>query len=102
DQPQMPVGAAPAPGHSPAQGGSAQRLLTAEQYDIQLRQRFQRLLPVQFLVTKAGSQGNGKRLEAAPTSTHKQLKPLILKDFKKMARQLLYIWHNNNNKQCPT
>jgi len=24
---------------------------------------------------------------------------LIYKDFSKLARQLLYIWHNNNNKQ---
>ena len=26
-------------------------------------------------------------------------KQLIYKDFSKLARQLLYIWHNNNNKQ---
>lgn len=27
------------------------------------------------------------------------LKPLKTKDFQKLARQMLSIWHNNNNKQ---
>jgi len=31
--------------------------------------------------------------------TFKNLKPLIYKDFKKLARLLLSLWHNKNKKQ---
>ncbi len=42
------------------------------------------------------------RLFSPFRSTYTCRKPLIYKESQKLARHLLYLWHNNNNKQSPT
>jgi hypothetical protein len=56
---------------------------------------------IQHFVTKAGSYGNEITLSSQHEAAPITLKLLILKGFKKLARELLYCWHNNNNKQHP-
>jgi hypothetical protein len=64
--------------------------------------RFRSLLPLQHLVTKAGSYGNENPAFLALPIAGKKRKALFLKGFQKLARVLLYCWYNNNNKHAPT
>lgn len=49
-------------------------------------------------VTGAGFNGNENAAFSGFSRAMKNSKPLKYKDFKKLARLLLYLWHNNNNK----
>jgi hypothetical protein len=49
-------------------------------------------------VTGAGFNGNENAAFSGFSHTTKNSKPLKYKGFKKLARLLLYLWHNNNNK----
>jgi len=54
------------------------------------------LPPDKHRVTKAGFIGNGNPAFFCPRFTSKNAKSLKTKDFKKLARLLLHLWHNNN------
>ncbi|TXI29483.1 MAG: hypothetical protein E6Q69_14840 [Aquipseudomonas alcaligenes] len=54
------------------------------------------LPPDKHRVTKAGFIGNGNPAFFCPRLTPKNAKSLKIKDFKKLARLLPYLWHNNN------
>jgi hypothetical protein len=49
-------------------------------------------------VTGAGFNGNENAAFSGFSRAMKNSKPLKYKDFQKLARLLLYLWHNNNNK----
>ncbi len=57
------------------------------------------LLPHQHLVTKAGAYGNEVPAFFRLADAGENRKPLFYNALIKLARHLLYLWHNNNNKQ---
>lgn len=57
-----------------------------------------RCYPDKHRVTKAGFIGNESPAFLVHNTPNEILKPLINKDSQKLARVLLYLWHNNNNK----
>lgn len=58
-----------------------------------------RCYPDKHRVTKAGFIGNESPAFLVHNTPNEILKPLINKDSQKLARVLLYLWHNNNKNQ---
>jgi hypothetical protein len=88
----MPVGASPAPGHPASQVRRNGRLSATGPRAIGSAA----VTPHQHRVTKTGFIGNDDPVFFGLPSNHENHKSLKTKDLQKLARHLLYLWHNNN------